>query len=330
VSEENNSNDKKVESANNPAADSPAADHSASPPKESAAPEQADDAVGTAANAVEPTDEEKEAKAKAAAEARAARAAARAQRAEGGESAPAAAELTDEEKEAKAKAAAEARAARAAARAQRAEGGEGAPAPAAEAGGDEEAKAKAEARAARAAARAQRAAGGDGGAEDGPKEPSPKQPLLDRIVQLIKENVSDQAVVEGVINERDRHLPTLTIHPDHWVAVADFVKTNEELQLTYLSNLSGVDYETHLETVYYVLSISSKQGYCFKVKTNRDTPSIPSVTPVWATANWNEREVYDLLGIDFPGHPDLRRIMMPDDWVGHPLRKDYEPIDPEV
>ncbi|MFC3772139.1 NADH-quinone oxidoreductase subunit C [Paenibacillus sp. GCM10012303] len=330
MSEENNSNDKKVESANNPAADSPAADHSASPPKESAAPEQADDAVGTAANAVEPTDEEKEAKAKAAAEARAARAAARAQRAEGGESAPAAAELTDEEKEAKAKAAAEARAARAAARAQRAEGGEGAPAPAAEAGGDEEAKAKAEARAARAAARAQRAAGGDGGAEDGPKEPSPKQPLLDRIVQLIKENVSDQAVVEGVINERDRHLPTLTIHPDHWVAVADFVKTNEELQLTYLSNLSGVDYETHLETVYYVLSISSKQGYCFKVKTNRDTPSIPSVTPVWATANWNEREVYDLLGIDFPGHPDLRRIMMPDDWVGHPLRKDYEPIDPEV
>ncbi|MBD2863594.1 NADH-quinone oxidoreductase subunit C [Paenibacillus oceani] len=330
MSEENNSNDKKVESANNPAADSPAADHSASPPKESAAPEQADDAVGTAANAVEPTDEEKEAKAKAAAEARAARAAARAQRSEGGESAPAAAELTDEEKEAKAKAAAEARAARAAARAQRAEGGEGTPAPAAETGGDEEAKAKAEARAARAAARAQRAAGGDGGAEDGPKEPSPKQPLLDRIVQLIKENVSDQAVVEGVINERDRHLPTLTIHPDHWVAVADFVKTNEELQLTYLSNLSGVDYETHLETVYYVLSISSKQGYCFKVKTNRDTPSIPSVTPVWATANWNEREVYDLLGIDFPGHPDLRRIMMPDDWVGHPLRKDYEPIDPEV
>ncbi|MEF3309072.1 NADH-quinone oxidoreductase subunit C [Paenibacillus sp. GYB004] len=367
MSEENNSNDKKVESANNHAADRPAADHSASPPKESAAPEQANDAVGSAANAVEPTDEEKEAKAKAAAEARAARAAARAQRAEGGESAPAAAELTDEEKESKAKAAAEARAARAAARAQRAEGGEsapvptaeaggddeakakaearaaraaaraqraeggeGAPAPAAEAGGDDEAKAKAEARAARAAARAQRAAGGDGGAEDGPKEPSPKQPLLDRIVQLIKENVSDQAVVEGVINERDRHLPTLTIHPDHWVAVADFVKTNEELQLTYLSNLSGVDYETHLETVYYVLSISSKQGYCFKVKTNRDTPSIPSVTPVWATANWNEREVYDLLGIDFPGHPDLRRIMMPDDWVGHPLRKDYEPIDPEV
>lgn len=326
MSEENN-NDKKEESANNSALDNPA-----SSDKESAASEPANAASEASPNAVEPTDEEKEAKAKAAAEARAARAAARAQRAEGGENPPAAAELSDEEKEAKAKAAAEARAARAAARAQRAEGGEGAPAPTADAGDDEKeakAKAAAEARAARAAARAQKAEGGEGGA-DGPKEPSPKQPLLDRIVQLIKENVSDQAVVEAAINERDRHLPTLTINPDHWVAVAEFVKSSDELQLNYLSNLSGVDYETYLETVYYVLALSSKQGYCFKVKTNRDTASIPSVTPVWATANWNEREVYDLLGIDFPGHPDLRRIMMPDDWVGYPLRKDYEPIDPEV
>ncbi|MNG35626.1 NAD(P)H-quinone oxidoreductase subunit J [compost metagenome] len=81
---------------------------------------------------------------------------------------------------------------------------------------------------------------------------------------------------------------------------------------------------------YHLLSLPHKHEYCVKVKTDRDQPSIPSVTPVWATANWNEREVYDLLGIDFPGHPNLVRIMMPDDWVGHPLRKDYEPLDPEV
>jgi NADH-quinone oxidoreductase subunit C len=66
------------------------------------------------------------------------------------------------------------------------------------------------------------------------------------------------------------------------------------------------------------------------VKTNREEASIPSVTLLWSTANWNEREIFDLLGIDFPGHPDLRRIMMPDDWVGYPLRKDYVSIDPEV
>jgi NADH-quinone oxidoreductase subunit C len=191
------------------------------------------------------------------------------------------------------------------------------------------AKAAAEARAARAAARAQKTEG-EPAADAAPKEPSPNQPRLDRIVQLIKEHVADNAVAEAVINERDRHIPTLTIQNEHWAAVARFVNSNEELQLNYLSNLSGVDYETYMETVYYIGSLTTKHDYCFKVKTNREAPSIPSVTPIWSTADWNEREAFDLLGIEYPGHPDLRRIMMPDDWVGHPLRKDYEPIDPEV
>ncbi|MDF2719081.1 MAG: dehydrogenase [Paenibacillus sp.] len=207
------------------------------------------------------------------------------------------------------------------------------PAAEAKSAADEEkeakAKAAAEARAARAAARAQKTEG-EPAADAAPKEPSPNQPRLDRIVQLIKEHVADNAVAEAVINEGDRHLPTLTIQNEHWASVARFVKNNEDLQLNYLSNLSGVDYETYMETVYYVGSLTTKHDYCFKVKTNREAPSIPSVTPVWSTANWNERESFDLLGIDYPGHPDLRRIMMPDDWVGHPLRKDYEPIDPEV
>ncbi|RKN78935.1 NADH-quinone oxidoreductase subunit C [Paenibacillus ginsengarvi] len=264
------------------------------------------------------SDAEKEAKAKAAAELRAARAA---REAAGGE-APAGA--ADPEREAKLKAAAEARAARAAAR--EAAGGE---APAGEADAEKEAKAKAaaEARAARAAARGQKA---EEGAEAAPKLPSPNQPRLDRIVELIKQHVGDDAVTEAVINERDRDLPTLTILSERWPEVARFVKANEELDLIYLSNVTGVDYETHMETVYYIGSLSKKHFYGFKVKTDREAASIPSVTPVWETANWNEREIFDLLGIDFPGHPDLRRIMMPDDWVGHPLRKDYEPIDPEV
>ncbi|GAA3412877.1 NADH-quinone oxidoreductase subunit C [Paenibacillus hodogayensis] len=192
------------------------------------------------------------------------------------------------------------------------------------------AKAAAEARAARAAARAQKTGEDAGGEPPAPKPPSPNQPRLDRIVQLIKEQVGEDAIVGSFINERDRDLPTLEIQSGRWLDVARFVRTHEELDLSYLSNLSGVDYETHMETVYYIVSLNKNHSYCFKVKTNREEPSIPSVTPVWATANWNEREVYDLLGIDFPGHPDLRRIMMPDDWVGHPLRKDYEPIDPEV
>jgi NADH-quinone oxidoreductase subunit C len=61
-----------------------------------------------------------------------------------------------------------------------------------------------------------------------------------------------------------------------------------------------------------------------KAEADRAAPVVPSVQGVWKTANWFEREVYDLFGVDFPGHPDLRRIMLPDDWIGHPLRKDYQ------
>jgi NADH-quinone oxidoreductase subunit C len=192
---------------------------------------------------------------------------------------------------------------------------------------EKEAKAlaAAEARAARANARAKKT-----DVDEGPKAPSPEQPRLDRLVELVKQHIDEKAVVEAFINEKDAHLPYLIIHSDHWVAAAHLLKTHEELQYNYLRNVSGIDQETHMEVAYHLLSLSSKKDCCIKVKTDRDNPSIPSITSVWATANWNEREIFDLLGVDFPGHPDLRRIMMSDDWVGHPLRKDYEALDPEV
>jgi NADH-quinone oxidoreductase subunit C len=195
---------------------------------------------------------------------------------------------------------------------------------------DKEAKAKAaaEARAARASARAAKAP--EEGEAAAPKEPSPNQPILDRLVEILKEGAGDDAVEQAFINERDRHLPYVIIKNELWPHVAKIFREHEELQCNYLRNLSGVDQETHLEVAYHLLSLSTKKDYCVKVKTDREKPSIPSVAPIWETANWNEREVYDLFGIEFPGHPDLRRIMMPDDWVGHPLRKDYEPLDPEV
>jgi NADH-quinone oxidoreductase subunit C len=163
-----------------------------------------------------------------------------------------------------------------------------------------------------------------------PKEPSPNQPLLDRLVEILKADVGEDAVVDAFINERDAHRPYVVIHSSRWPEAAVTLRDHEELRCDYLRNLSGVDQETHLEVAYHLLSLTHKHEYCVKVKTDRDQPSIPSAAPVWPTANWNEREVYDLLGIDFPGHPNLVRIMMPDDWVGHPLRKDYEPLDPEV
>jgi NADH-quinone oxidoreductase subunit C len=194
---------------------------------------------------------------------------------------------------------------------------------------DAEAKAQAaaEARAARAAERAAKVGASE---PEAPKEPSPKQPLLDRLVAIISETVAAEAIEHASINERDAHLPTVVIKADHWLNAANMLKDHPELQLHYLRNVSGVDMETHIEVVYHLISLDVKQDYCVKVKTAREEATVPSVTPIWSTANWNEREIYDLLGVDFPGHPDLRRIMMPDDWVGYPLRKDYEPLDPEV
>ncbi|SEN62458.1 NADH-quinone oxidoreductase subunit C [Paenibacillus sp. OV219] len=255
-------------------------------------------------------------------------------------SAPAAdatpAPAVDPEREAKLKAAAEARAARAAAKAA-AEGGGEAPAAApatAGAGGAEDPEkaaklaAAAEARAARAAAKA--AAEGGEAAPAEPKAPSPKQPQLDEVATLIRVSVADDAIEEAYINELNDHMPSLIIRADRLVETCRLLKTHEAQSFSYLRNVSGVDYETHLEVVYHLVSLKTKNELAVKVKTNREQPEIPSVVPIWDTANWNEREIYDLLGIDFPGHPDLRRIMMPDDWVGYPLRKDYVPLDPEV
>lgn len=189
--------------------------------------------------------------------------------------------------------------------------------------------ARAERAAARAAAKAA-AAGGADGEEAPPKEPSPNQPKLDRLVAILKEQIGEDAVEEAYINEQDRHTPTVVANKDRWHDMAVLLRDHPELKLHYLRNLSGVDYETHLEAVYHLVNLQEKQTYCFKVRTDREQAEIPSVADVWSAADWNEREAWDLLGIRFTGHPNLVRIMLPDDWVGHPLRKDYVPVDPEV
>ncbi|WP_201002449.1 NADH-quinone oxidoreductase subunit C [Paenibacillus glycanilyticus] len=272
-------------------------------------------------------DAEREGKLKAAAEARAARAAAK-EAANAGGAAPEGA--VDAEREAKLKAAAEARAARAAAK-EAANAGGAAPEGAVDAEREAKLKAAAEARAARAAAKEAANAGGAApeGAEP-PPEPSPKQPELDAAAKLIRSLVHEEALEDAYVNEMSRHMPTIIVKNEHWAATAELLKRHEELHFTYLRNISGVDYETHLEVVYHLVHLESRRELAVKVKADRSDPVIASATPVWATANWNEREIYDLLGVTFPGHPDLRRIMMSDDWVGHPLRKDYEPLDSEV
>jgi len=91
----------------------------------------------------------------------------------------------------------------------------------------------------------------------------------------------------------------------------------------YLNCLSGADWTTHLEVVYDLSSLQQTPKAHLRVPVNRDTPTIRTVTDIWPAANWHERECYDLFGVRFDSHPDHRRILLPEDWVGYPLRKDY-------
>jgi NADH-quinone oxidoreductase subunit C len=92
---------------------------------------------------------------------------------------------------------------------------------------------------------------------------------------------------------------------------------------------TGMDWKTHREAVYHFYALSTHTYVVLKL-TADEADTVPSLTPIYPALNWHEREAYDLLGIHFEGHPDLRRILMPADWVGYPLRKDYKENDPRL
>lgn len=205
---------------------------------------------------------------------------------------------------------------------------------------DAKAAAIAKAKAKAAAAKKAKAAGAGDGERKKParkkKEapvdntPSPNQPILDKFVKVIKENLGDDVLEDSYINKLSKHVPTLVAKPDTYLKLAEFLRFNEQLAFDYLSEIHGSDFETHMEVYAHLFSFQNKQAVALKVKIDRDKPEIDSVTPIWDGANWPEREAYDLLGIIFKGHPNLERILMPDDWIGYPLRKDYEQYDVEV
>lgn len=138
--------------------------------------------------------------------------------------------------------------------------------------------------------------------------------------------------------------PFVVIDAGDLVEVCRFLRDDPKLKFEMLNCISGVDYlepdpkkaakagfEPHLEVVYHFSSISLKHRLVLKLMLPRwkgdkpgELPEVPSVTGLWLGADWHEREVYDLCGVHFTGHPDLRRILLSEDWVGYPLRKDYE------
>lgn len=98
----------------------------------------------------------------------------------------------------------------------------------------------------------------------------------------------------------------------------------KEMGFDHLSVITGIDYTDRFEVVYNFFSYEKKQNLVLKIITDHDAPEVDSLTSLWKGADWLERETYDLVGIKFTGHPNLVRILLPDGWVGHPLRKDYD------
>lgn len=148
----------------------------------------------------------------------------------------------------------------------------------------------------------------------------PQTPGLPPEVQELLERLSRELGLEA------------TARKDGWIdlqvpsqQVADVARRlRDEFRMNYLSCLSAVDWkEEGFEVVYHILELGTQRRIVMRARVPREQPSLPSVTPIWPTANWHEREAWDLMGVRFEGHPDLRRILLREDWVGHPLRKDY-------
>ena len=156
---------------------------------------------------------------------------------------------------------------------------------------------------------------------------------------MAPEEIADilkSAFAEAVIEAKmDSNHPAVIVSGQPWPEIARFLRDDPRLQLNMLRCISGVDQMADgvIEVIYDLISMipaesgemwGAQNAIAIKIKVPRDDAHIPSVADVWPAADWHEREVFDLLGVTFENHPDPRRILCPDDWIGHPLRKDYE------
>jgi NADH-quinone oxidoreductase subunit C len=143
-------------------------------------------------------------------------------------------------------------------------------------------------------------------------------PVVEKLREFAPEALEDSQSFRGEL--------TLWIQPGSLRRVADFLRDEKSLSFRYLSDLTALDHypnEPRLETVYHLYSFEHNRRLRLKVRLPGDDPRVDSMVPVWPAANAFEREVFDLFGIHFEGHPFMVRILLPEDWEGYPLRKDY-------
>ena len=152
------------------------------------------------------------------------------------------------------------------------------------------------------------------------EKPNKNQKL--ELCQIVAENIEKKfpKSIDGEQNEK-----WIQLKPENWFEIAKFLKSDEGLLFDSLQCNTGVDLgEGFLESRYNLHSMKHLNNIEIRIKVSIETPEIPSVEQVWRVANWFERETYDMFGIVFSSHSDLRRILLPEDWEGWPLRKDYE------
>ena len=144
------------------------------------------------------------------------------------------------------------------------------------------------------------------------------QEIFDALVARFPDAVSDF--------HADAKDPWCVVSSGSLLEVSRVLRDEASLSFDFLQNLTGVDYpkENRIAVVYHFFSYRHRHSFVAKVMADRQDPVVPSLHGLWPVANWHERECYDLLGVFFQDHPDLRRILLPDDWVGHPLRKDWK------
>jgi NADH-quinone oxidoreductase subunit C len=164
---------------------------------------------------------------------------------------------------------------------------------------------------------------------------------IEQVHALLLEQFGSEAVGESVHAATDSWIE---VSAEHLLAVGKFLRDDDRCRYDHLNDLCGADYlepdqkkaakfghDPHVEVVYHLTSMTHRVQLKLKVLVSRwkndeagQLPEVPSVSGIWGIANWHEREAYDLVGIHFTGHPNLRRILCPEDWNGHALRKDYE------
>ena len=146
--------------------------------------------------------------------------------------------------------------------------------------------------------------------------------LVENAIDTLRKQMGESVLSVEVF----RGQTTVVLDREAIIPACRSLREDPDLMFDLLADLTAVDYwpkEPRFAVVYQLYSISNKVFLGLRVPLNEDAPEIPSIEAVYPNANWHERELYDLFGITFTGHSDMRRIMMPHDWQGHPLRKDY-------